>query len=260
MLETPKAFTPQVEKCEGYVDDQQERNSLTHPWTKEIVVYSDEHAKAYLLGVYLGDGYVDEKGYCFSVVSLDKDLLDKVFKCIYKIYPDLRRSKRIKWSEKPRNGSGKGKLLRFYCRSNRLCRFLTKKTDTKKKLPKFKDATVFHEFVAGLMDTDGWITEYTRKDGYKVWQMGFGSTFPWLKDFRSHLQSCGVEVSSIQKQKNYKREAWKDCYRFYINLKTFVGAGFYFSIKRKQQRLGNWFGQVDMLRALARVNDLSSET
>lgn len=205
-------------------------------------------AKAYLLGVYLGDGHAQwsqyENGavYQFVVPSLDQDLLEKTSQCLVRIYPELKD--RIRIITEPRTGKTKGVLYRLICHSKELCRFLIRKTKKKNKLPKFKNPTLFKEFVSGLMDTDGWITEWwSKKDDSFKYQMGFATTLPWLKKLKKRFQKAGIVIGKIQKQCKYN-DNWNDCYRMYLNISSFVDAGFYFSIKRKQQRLLNWIERI----------------
>jgi hypothetical protein len=203
-------------------------------------------ARAYLLGVYIGDGHaqwtvsdIAHPVYQFVVPSMDLDLLSKTQRCIKRAFPELRG--RIRISTEPR-ANGKGVLFRLVCHSKRLCRFLIKKTDKKMRLPIFKKPELLKEFVAGLMDTDGWITEHGPV-GKARYQMGFATTLPWTETLRKVFQQNGISVGSIQQQQRYN-DNWNHCYRMYLNISTFVDAGFYFSIARKQSRIKRWRIQV----------------
>lgn len=202
-------------------------------------------AQAYLLGSYLGDGHchwnTDDSRhsvYQFVMPSIDDDLLDKVKRSIIICFPFLEDRVRIVEDDK-------GKYKRLRCSSKDLCQFLRSRCDIKQRLPKFSDPTLFKEFVSGLMDTDGWITEYHVKNsdypGFR-YQMGFATTSPWYRSLRKQLRQSGVKVGSTQKiwKPKDKQVQWADCRRMYINITSFVTAGFYFSIMRKQSRLQNW--------------------
>lgn len=210
-------------------------------------------AKAYLLGAYLGDGHarwIDNDGspnYTFLMPSTDRDLLDKVSQCIYRIFPYLKNRIII-------DNRDTYEMLR--CHSKDLAHFLRSHTDVKKRLPRCSDPMLFREFVAGLMDTDGWITEHNAvrpKWSGKVWQMGFATTLPWYRLFNKLLQQAGVILGKSTVVWKPKDVEWADCYRTYFNIASFVNAGFYFSIERKQQRLRNWqhkmFGESSETRS-----------
>lgn len=199
-------------------------------------------AEAYLLGSYLGDGHClwrtndpQHHVYQFVMPSIDSDLLNKVCDSIYCLFPELYGRVVIEMVTEKRNHE----VLR--CSSKSLCQFLRSRCDIKKRLPLLSDTTLFREFVAGLMDTDGWITQNVYKN-INRWQMGFATTAPWYFLLRKCLQQEGVKVGSTQmvwKPKD-KQDKWADCHRMYINIASFVDAGFYFSIVRKQNRLENW--------------------
>ena len=206
-------------------------------------------AEAYLLGAYLGDGHCswndggDRKhnSYQLHLPSMDADLLDKVRASIYLCFPQLEGKVVISKYDKRNH-----ELL--WCSSIELCQFLRSRCDVKKRLPRFSDKLLFREFIAGLMDTDGWITENfaRRQKPYvwegKVWQMGFATTAPWYGLLNRLLQQSGVVLGKTTKvwQPEDKKDVWADCFRTYFNIASFVDAGFYFTIARKKNRIQNW--------------------
>lgn len=246
MLETPKATIPQWENIvdEGRIDylNGQSAGKASREMTR---------FHAYLLGAYLGDGHVAHRhkynrgnknangNHQFTIASIDKDLLKRTKRCIKKCFPKFEGSLNI--NRAARNGKQKGYIYRLDIYNKELCDFLIDTTNWKKKLPKFSNKKLFREFVAGLMDTDGWIAEnFSRTEQIWKWQMGFAVNLPWLKYFKIQLEKFGVHSGSIQRVTQKTSPNWVDCYRIYINIRDFINAGLYFRVKRKRQRLVNY--------------------
>ena len=223
-------------------------------------------AEAYLLGAYLGDGHCqwevsDPRHHVYQFVqpSIDTDLLQKVRDSIHTCFPFLNERVVIEPDkDKPHRW-----ILR--CSSKDLCQFLRSRCDIKKRLPVISGSMLLKEFVAGLMDTDGWITQhYARRqkpypwEGW-VWQMGFATTSPWYQDVRELFKRSGVVLGKEGKvhKPKHKEGIWADCANVYINIASFVDAGFYFSIARKCERIQNWQqhvrGESSETRSLAPI-------
>jgi len=204
-----------------------------------------------LLGAYLGDGHCEwlagilqKPAYQFSLSKIDRDLVEKVGKCVGVIFPHLQDRITIE--------PAKGNYHIVRCFSKELCHFLRSRCDIKRRLPVFSDTVLLKEFIAGLMDTDGWITQhYARRqkpypwEGW-VWQMGFATTSPWYDNVRQLLQHCGAVLGKhgkVHKPKD-KEDVWADCSNVYINIASFVDAGLYFTVARKRERLQSWQDHV----------------
>ncbi len=202
---------------------------------------------AYFLGVYLGDGSAYNKGHTYQIrlVCLDKDIVERwalcvsnVFMCTATVHRDY---------SKPRFWAVRASSKSAY-------RFLETTTGFKEGFPvgvmKWNNDSV-REFVAGLMDTDGYIAKSKTRVNTPRWQTGFVNTRPWIYQLKSLLQSHGVTCGAVTLKKKYRPE-WKekDCFQLHINLMSFAEKGFYFRCKRKQERLDEYIARMIKWRKL----------
>lgn len=104
------------------------------------------------------------------------------------------------------------------------------------------------DFLAGIFDTDGtvkfteaWNGSRTKKN--PRWQMGFSNTIPQMvEDTAAILHSLGVKVGSIS---TYKRSGgYRTVYAIHPNIRSFMDAGCYFYVVRKQRRLNDYLSHV----------------
>ncbi len=205
--------------------------------------------QAYFLGAYLGDGNLwnDKKGWHprIIMVSLDKDVIEKfaycgsvLFECASKVKPYY--SKPHLW------------MVRLYTKKGE--KFLRKYTGNQKSWlfkPKEWMLSAQHEFVSGLMDTDGYISQSFTRHNDPRWTLGFVNSAQWLPNFKSLLQSLGVICGKTTLKNKYRSKLEKDCYQLHINLLSYVAAGLYFSCKRKQRRLEAYISRQNILGRLS---------
>ncbi len=117
---------------------------------------------------------------------------------------------------------------------------LTIQTNKKSEIPKFvinSDKKIIAEFIAGLMDTDGYISFGINKYGWKRFSLGFINSGNWMNQFINLLKDVGVKVGKKTLKKKYRSINEKDCYQVNINLRSFIENGLYFCCKRKQALL-----------------------
>ena len=197
--------------------------------------FFDQKSKAYLFGVYLGDGCCSksrDSGYNFSLTSADKDVVENVMHIVNKILQKNRQLK-IKMPNKT-------ELYFFRAYDKQLFQMLTSETESKSKLPKFvmdSEQIIKIEFIAGLMDTDGYISTGKNKFGYQRFSLGFINSGKWINEFILLLETLGVKVGKKTLKKKYRSINEKDCYQININLRSFVEAKMYFNCQRKQRLL-----------------------
>jgi len=199
---------------------------------------------AYLIGVYLGDGNVniyirkDGKGknYIFRLNVIDKDFIEETKKCLNKIFPN--RNVRIYKNDKY--------LLHFTDKN--LCEFLRAITFSKKIIPEFikeADREIRLSFLAGLLDSEGWVQKSKRKDsriGGQI-QIGICNTELWIDEVAKMFQRLGVKVGKKQieiPRKNNIIQGKKPKIRYILQTNSFLKSGCYFTIKRKQSRLRDY--------------------
>ena len=200
---------------------------------------------AYFIGALLGDGSMPQVKYRagqypiqFEVI--DQDLMDNINDCFEKIvgrkaYVYIKEPSRI----------GKRKTLYSRILNKAFYQYLEEITAFKKLIPEIimesNDKEVVKNFVAGIMDTDGFITKGTDNrniKGKRGWQMmmGINNTDPWLFQLRWLMKKWGVVVSGL-KNEGITGLGNKERWRMQINKESFIKSGFFFKIKRKQDRL-----------------------
>lgn len=200
---------------------------------------------AYILGVYLGDGNVSrhlaknwdgvlERFSQFRLNTIDLDFAEAVRTALI----DLTGRKitihtyAVSKSSKPNNA--------LSCGDEELCNKLVIDTEGKSYIPSYVFDWSKEEklaFVAGLMDSEGFIS---KKHGSNVtYYMGFKCCESWVYDFARLLNTVGIQVGKTAECPPYKAH-YKTPIRFHIKLPTWVNAGAYFKIKRKQDRVEIW--------------------
>lgn len=189
----------------------------------------NEHT-AYLLGVYLTDGWI-EKNYRFLLKSIDREFCEETLRCIKEvldgqvneyIYDDKSHPKRP--------------MYRIEVTSRDLVHWLSFSTARKGMIPReflFANRNTQLALLAGLMDGDGWISQ--RKDGGHLTRhyiIGI-ATDPfvkgWIDDMPALLDRLGIRY------RRYPRE--DGMVHIHLNKKDFALSGAYFRIRRKQARL-----------------------
>ncbi len=196
---------------------------------------------AYLLGVYMGDGCCNKDGYhyCLSVISEDRDVIEKTRSVV-----NLLLNKNYPLKCLMPNST---LLYRFRSYNRWLFEILIELTVNKSRIPESVFSSkreAISEFVAGLMDTDGYISTGINKSGYQRFALGFVNSGKWLDQFISLIASIGVKVGKKTLKKKYRSKSELDCFQVNINLRSFVEAGLYFSCKRKQQILERYKSSV----------------
>lgn len=202
--------------------------------------------EAYLLGAHLGDGHASRvpfdcpssKGVAwnFVLVSIDQDVVERFAQCI-----------RDRFNLSPVVSRQRDSYYHVRCNRKEIVTWAVELTRDRKHLPESiwtAAADIKKEFVSGLMDTDGWITENTKRSP-TAYQMGIASTSPWVFELRRLLQKSEVICRPLRRQwQNPKHSEWAPCHRMYINLRSFCESGHYFQCIRKQDRLQRYQSQV----------------
>lgn len=188
----------------------------------------------YLVGVFLGDGCVTVvQGYpCFRLNTIDQDFAEATKGALqhYTTRPVSIHVHAVKKSSKP-NWS-------LRCGDPEICKRLQAETDFKKQLPEWiwtADQDARLAFIAGLMDSEG----YVPVNGAGTTYMGFKSTDDWFMDFVKVLNVAGIKIGKIGVEKP-RFEGYRTPRRFTIKMHSWVDAGAYFNIQRKQCRVENW--------------------
>lgn len=182
---------------------------------------------AYLLGCYFGDASVFKKGntYAYSFECIDKEFIDKVASCLQDF---VNREVHVH----QRTGTNKyylqvsSKDFKMFIDDTAGCRYI----------PEYVyhwDDALKREFLEGVLDSDGWISQRSNPNGNCNWQMGYGTTYSWTYDIKKMLQSFGIVCCKMREipTKN------KVQLNFTINIQSFIESGFKFNIIRKQTKV-----------------------
>ena len=193
---------------------------------------------AYIVGVYLGDGCVTKSGGrpVFRLGTIDADFAQTVKATL----TDMNARwvsltcHAVKKSSKPNHS--------LAARHDDLCRRLVEITEGKKRLPDGIDDWPREDkiaFIAGLMDSEGFVGEQRGRANRKRHYMGYKSCDPWVPHFIRILESVGVRIGRIGIEEPLK-PWYKTPQRFTIKMQSWIDAGCYFNIQRKQERVKIW--------------------
>jgi intein/homing endonuclease len=187
-----------------------------------------------LVGVYLGDGCVTthQGRLVFRLNTIDEDFAEATKDALAK-----HSDRRIAIHRHAVSKSTKDNFS-LRCGDPELAARLRAETDNKRVLPEWI-WTADHDgrlaFIAGLMDSEGFVSQSARGSTY----MGFKSTDPWFDDFVRVLNRTGIEVGKIGVEQP-RKPGYRTPRRFHIRLRSWVDAGAYFNIARKQARVERW--------------------
>lgn len=178
---------------------------------------SSRHALAYLMGVYLSDGFIHKRHGCFGLDVADEGFRDTTAQAMRMV--DSRVSlrpyqpKTPGWKRRYRLGERVpypvGLWLERTFPSGRDHLPLSYITDD-----------IVRDLVAGIMDGDGTIWPQKTSRQYHLRVCGYSD---YLDDLQELFAGHGVLM-------HYRPEACSHT----INIKSFVKAGFYFRMLRKQ--------------------------
>lgn len=188
----------------------------------------------YIVGVYLGDGCVTkQKGYpTFRLNTIDMDFAEAV-KDAFRKHTD----RPINIGVHPVKKSSKPNVA-LRCGDPEICARLVAETAGKQKLPDWiwlSDREGQLAFIAGLMDSEGFVSRNSHGSTY----MGFKSTDVWFEDFVKVLNRAGIRIGKIGVEAPLK-PGYRTPRRFTIKMQSWVDAGAYFNIARKQERVNAW--------------------
>ena len=208
---------------------------------------------AYILGVYLGDGWV---GNYYGDNRVGLKCIDSDFVlAVYKTFTELQtKNKPCIYFDTAKNNKkhmGRKPMFQVSVADNELNSTLKIDTECKSKIPEYVfqwDLTNKKKFIEGLMDSEGSISERktARKDRKiihlsQLYCMSFCNTAPWFEDFISICRSVGLIIgktgSKIEKSGSV-------CKYFYIRIKSWVNSGLHFNIKRKQDRVEKYMSHL----------------
>lgn len=221
---------------------------------------------AYLLGVYLGDGCVTRqvsqnsgrgvKHYpVFRLGTIDEDFALATKAALEQLTsrPVAIHKHLVKKSSKPNYA--------LRCGDPALCEHLQSVTENKTRIPPEvhdwpKDEKL--AFVAGLMDSEGFVAANKSNPTNRRYYMGFKSCDVWVPEFVRILEKVGIRVGKVSQEKPRKAH-YKTPTRFSIKMQSWIDSGARFNIARKQQRVDEWAETGPYERRAKSPRRLSSE-
>ena len=190
---------------------------------------------AYLVGVYLGDGYAayvpQNRSFVFALNTIDEDFAITTMEAIYDLLGKKARICRTP-ARPPRQ-----LVHRVAVNSKDLVLFLKQETLNKIIIPQFiwkADKEAQRAFIAGIMDSEGWMAICTQ-NGFTAYQLGIAGTEPWVKELPDFFGKFGLKCGPIKPMKVKRNE--KPKVRVLINKISWISNKCYFNIKRKQSRI-----------------------
>lgn len=212
----------------------------------QISKCSRKEVLAYLFGVYLGDGNVTKHRY-FRMNVKDREFAEAVGECLARVEGCQASIKEYATKRKDRPDTKYANHFELFATAPDLCQKLESLTCQKGKIPDYIFTAPRSEklyFIAGIMDSEGYVGEINRsKDPTQKtktnrrFYIGIKSTDLWIPQFKELLESVGVKTGKIGVEENKKLPNRKPSQRFHINIDSWVAAGCFFIIKRKQERI-----------------------
>lgn len=200
---------------------------------------------AYVLGVYLGDGCVTwlndrgKKRKQFRLNTIDEDFARATAKALTALYSEYKATV-CRHSVK---GGRDNWALSF--RAPELCEWLVSETSAKQQIPAWVLEAPREDriaFVAGLMDSEGYVA-YRKETRWAAtnrnYMLGYKSCDAWIPDFLRILDGLGVRYGSMSVEKP-RKAGYKTPTGFRIKIQSWIDAGCYFNIRRKQDRIDLW--------------------
>lgn len=186
---------------------------------------------AYILGVYMGDGYIYQRGksYSFGIEVIDFDFIQKVQNTLTELIgyqPEIRK-------REDREG-----MYRLCC-SDLIFKKMKEDTGNKNMFPEYINdwnKEEKGEFIKGLMDSEGWISKRVNSNGNRNFQMGFTCKSSWTYDLHRMMNEIGIQTCDpyVTKMKNGPMIS------FTIKIKSWGESDIKFTIKRKQDKVNEY--------------------
>ena len=194
---------------------------------------------AYLVGVYLTDGSIYKNQ--FYLESIDKDFCETVLSVLENILENFNKNIRYIEPRKKSDGYKYAATYRIKISSVELCQWLMKITNHKQTIPNEilnSDKEILLAFLSGLMDGDGGISKsLIRSNGTAMYQItlcGFETLYGAVKDYAKVFDKLGIQYS--KREQSQKKIGFIS---YVLKNFSFVDAGGYFNIIRKQKRLND---------------------
>tara|TARA_B110000027_G_C16032138_1_gene261349 strand:+ start:43 stop:825 length:783 start_codon:yes stop_codon:yes gene_type:complete len=227
-----------------------------HPNLNMLAKFNKKTSFAYLMGVYLGDGEIRKKTKfeIFRLNTKDKDFAETTKKAIlicrgdeYNLKKGTAFTGKLRKVTLSENEVAMRKVYKVkpvnyfnvYASSAKLFKKMAQMTNNKTTFPKeifnwTKEERKY--FIIGQMDSEGYVAKHNKSKsiitptGRSV-HMGFKITDMYIfKNFLKLLDMSNIKYGKVGSHPTKNKIA----YRITIKLQSWIDAGFFLSIKRKQ--------------------------
>lgn len=209
----------------------------------------------YLVGVYLGDGFIKQRNNSFGIRSIDRDFVEAVRTAYITVTNSTTRAGiQI---EKPGKHSKKA-VYTFEVTTKRFCTALKRITRKKERLPLVFDYRT-KPLVEGLLDSEGWVDYRDAGKGSFSWTCGFVTTSLWAPQFRSQCEFLGMIAGKPLHGVTKAGTGWT---RYRFNMASVVRSEITFRVGRKQQCLNAYKARLQnpqRLNATAHRSKIKSD-
>jgi len=203
---------------------------------------------SYSIGALIGDGYMsyiynpNGNYYRTEISALDPEMPLRFMYEVNAMFSDNKQITQVIMKNKS------GRIIR-YSREDIFKTFYYS-TNGRNEVPIWiarGDRQTKINFIAGIFDAEGSVKFTETWNGTKTkknprWQLGFANTkLNIVESVQAILQSLGVITGGIT---TYKKRGCLTMYSIHPNIRSFIDAGCYFQICRKQERLINYLNHV----------------
>lgn len=197
---------------------------------------------AYVVGVYLGDGWIQGNSLALSVI--DRDFVEYFRNCVMKLgsqfqdIPPIYERHRVQFNKLRINFD-----FKFGCAE--LCRWLKEITELKTRVPRVimdSDPSIIKAFLLGIMDSEGYISKSAKpafQNGNYRFLLGVAmSEAGIMQQVKKLYEKLDIMVGNLLvKHENYRNPDYKDMFSFTINIRSYISKGMFFTSTRKSDRL-----------------------
>ena len=199
---------------------------------------------AYILGTYMSDGCISKnyKRWRFVLEVMDEDFATKFYDCLIESGYQARRYK----IDNPRYRQGYS--FHVTCVNQELCERLRNDTNNKIKIPDYVykwNIDVKKEFIAAMMDGEGYICKRGKimSNGLPTYMLGIKMDMVVLEQLKKLMQSIGLVIGKTTISKYFVNIQTAT---ILINLRSWINEGFYFYIKRKQDKVEEYIRNINL--------------
>ena len=224
-----------------------------------MIGQSADKSYAFLLGVYLGDGYVHESG-AFTLTTIDLDFAEAVKAA----FESLGVGAKISEPRQDVRFSKSRPYFNLHTQVHPLCQRFVEETARKQRIPEWvpvANSDLRKQFVIGVMDSEGFVAKVKTPGPHtnRNYCMGYKSCDVWVPDLIKIMESVGLRVGKIS-QEVPRKAHYKVPTRFNVKMQSWVDSGMRFNISRKQARVDEWASTPAYVNRSRHPRRLISET